>query len=149
MHYDDVCLAGTGCILSQGNRNLADFFVVNIDNTGAAEIVYDDTSNKLVQPPGTCTVQVADHCGAGVITIARQASGIGLFGTKVTGPSNAPVGGMTDASGDGLYPVIGGLNQSGMDVPSSRLGLSPDAPTLTVTIQVHAPSHPPIPIPRV
>src|SRR5438477_210265 len=126
MHYDDVCLAGTGCIESQGNRNLAVFFVVTIDNTGAAEIVLDDQANNLVQPPGTCTVQVADHCGAGVITIARQASGIGLFGTKVTGPSNAPVGGMTDASGDGLYPVIRGLNQSGMDVRSSRLGLSPD-----------------------
>src|SRR2546423_13887712 len=98
MHYDDVCLAGTGCILSQGNRNLADFFVITVDATGAAEIVYDDTSNKLVQPPGTCTVQVADHCGAGVITIARQASGPGLLGTKVSGTSNAPVTAISDAA---------------------------------------------------
>src|SRR5206468_925438 len=142
MHYDDVCLAGTGCIETQGNRNLADFFVVAIDKTGAAEIVYDDTSNKLVQPPGTCTVQVADHCGAGVITIARQASGPGLFGAKVSGPSNSPVSGMTDASGDGLYPVIGGLNQSGMDVRSSQLSLSPDGKTLNVTMQVTDLAHP-------
>src|SRR5207247_76757 len=136
MHYDDVCLQGSACITSQGNRNLADFFVVNIDRTGAAEIVYDDTSNKLVQPPGTCTVQVADHCGAGVITIARQASGTGLFGTKVTGSSNAPVSGLTDAPGDGLYPVIGGLNQPGFDVRSSHLSLSAGGTTLNVTMQV-------------
>src|SRR5436190_3449180 len=142
MHYDDVCLAGTGCIETQGNRNLADFFVVAIDKTGAAEIVYDDTSNKLVQPPGTCTVQVADHCGAGVITIARQSGGLGLFGTRVSGPSNAPASGMFDASGDGLYPVIGGANQAGMDIRASNLSLSRDGKTLTVTMQVGDLAHP-------
>src|SRR5205085_7823583 len=50
MHYNDICLQGTGCISSQGNRNLADFFAVTIDRSGAAEIVYDDTSNGLSQP---------------------------------------------------------------------------------------------------
>src|SRR5207245_3022066 len=35
MHYDDICLMGTGCILSTGNRNLADFFVITIDRTGS------------------------------------------------------------------------------------------------------------------
>src|SRR5438270_5026552 len=130
MHYDDVCLAGTGCIAQTGNRNLADFFVVNIDNSGAAEIVYDDTSNKLVQQPSPCSAQVADHCGAGVITIARQASGLGLFGTKVSGPSNSPVSGLSDPTGDALYPAIGGFNQPGMDVQSSHLSLSPDGQTV-------------------
>src|SRR5439155_24307381 len=48
MHYNDICLQGSGCITSQGNRNLADFFEVTIDASGAAEIVYDDTSNGLV-----------------------------------------------------------------------------------------------------
>src|SRR5438093_538722 len=67
MHYNDICLQGSACITSQGNRNLADFFVVTIDKTGAAEIVYDDTSNGLIQkagglvpPPG-----FVDHSGAG------------------------------------------------------------------------------------
>ena len=142
MHYDDVCLMGTGCIESQGNRNLADFFVVNIDRTGAAEIVYDDTSNNLVQAPNNCTVQVADHCGAGVITVARQSSGPGLFGTRVTGPSNSPVSSLSDPSGDGLYPVIGGVNQPGYDIRSSRLSLSPNGQTLTVTMQVSDLAHP-------
>ena len=142
MHYDDICLAGTGCIESQGNRNLADFFVVTVDKSGAAEIVYDDTSNRLVQPPNTCTVQVADHCGAGVITVARQSGGTGLFGTKVSGPSNAPLAGLGDASGDALYPVIGGTNQAGFDVQSSQLSLSPDGKTLNVTMQVTDLAHP-------
>jgi len=136
MHYDDVCLAGTGCIASQGNRNLADFFVVTVDSSGAAEIVYDDTSNKLVQSPNSCSVQVADHCGAGVITVARQSTGMGLFGTKVVGTSNAPVTGLSDPAGDALYPVIGGAGQSGMDVRSSGLSLSANGQTLTVTMQV-------------
>ena len=142
MHYDDVCLQGSACIASQGNRNLADFFAVSIDASGAAEIVYDDTSNKLVQPPGTCSVQVADHCGAGVISIARQSSGPGLFGSKVSGPSNTPVSGLSDPSGDGLYPVIGGANQSSFDVRSSRLSFSPDGSTLNVTMQVTDLAHP-------
>jgi hypothetical protein len=137
MHYNDVCLQGTGCITSQGNRNLADFFVVTIDQTGAAEIVYDDTSNGLVQPGFTPTnKQFLDHAGAGVITIARQSSGTSLFGAPVSGPSNAPVAGLTDPAGDALFPVIGGNNQRGMDIRSSQLQLSPDGQTLNVTMQV-------------
>src|SRR5207253_499413 len=132
MHYDDVCLQGSSCILSQGNRNLADFFEVNIDRTGAAEIVYDDTSNRLAQPGftpgihqvGVNDVQFVDHKGAGVITIARQSSGMGLFGAPVSGPTNTPVGGLRDPVGDALYPVIGGTNQRGMDIRSSQLHLS-------------------------
>src|SRR5207302_118200 len=95
MHYNDICLAGSGCIASQGNRNLADFFAVTIDHTGAAEIVYDDTSNGLAQAGFTPTGnQTVDHAGAGVITVARQSSGPGLFGTNVSGPSNAPTTGI-------------------------------------------------------
>ena len=144
MHYDDICLMGTGCILSTGNRNLADFFVITIDRTGSAEIVYDDTSNLLIQRPGTCAAppQVADHCGAGVITIARQSGGPGLFGTNVSGTSNAPVGGLTDPSGDALFPVIGGSNTRGMDILGSSLRLSDNGSTLNVTMQVTDLSHP-------
>jgi hypothetical protein len=68
MHYNDVCLEGTGCITSQGNRNLADFFSLTIDKSGAAEIVYDDTSNGLAQPGFTPTGnQTVDHAGAPVL----------------------------------------------------------------------------------
>jgi len=135
MHYNDICLAGSVCIAQQGNRNLADFFAVTIDKTGAAEIVYDDTSNGLVQQGFTpANQQLVDHAGAGVITIARQSSGPGLFGTNVSGPSNAPTSGMTDNFGDALYPVIGGTNVPGMDILSNSISLSGN--TLTVTTRI-------------
>src|SRR5437879_6277084 len=134
MHYDDICLQGSGCIASQGNRNLADFFAVTIDHTGAAEIVYDDTSNGLVQQGLTLTGQQADHAGAGVITVARQSSGPGLFGTNVSGPSNAPTSGITDNFGDALFPVIGGTNVPGMDILSNSISLSGNILTVTTRI---------------
>ena len=135
MHYNDICLMGSACITSQGNRNLADFFVVTIDRTGAAEIVYDDTSNGLVQKGFTpANKQFVDHAGAGVITIASQSSGTGLFGTSVSGPSNTPVSGLIRPAGAALFPVIGGSNQPGMDIRSSQLRL--DGGTVDVTMQV-------------
>src|SRR3954453_4732541 len=135
MHYDSICLAGTGCIASQGNRNLADFFEINIDCTGAAEIVYDDTSNGLIQPGfAPDNLQLVDHAGAGVVTVARQSSGPGLYGKPVSGPSRAPVSGLSDPAGDARYPVIGGANVTGMDIVGSQLSLS--GGTLTVTTKV-------------
>src|SRR3954447_11276289 len=135
MHYDGVCLEGTGCITAQGNRNLADFFSVTIDHQGAAEIVYDDTSNGLVQPGFTPTGnQTVDHAGAPLVTVARQSSGPGLLGTPVSGPSAAPVTSLGDPGGDALYPVLGGTNVPGLDVVQSSI--SQAGQTLTVTMQV-------------
>lgn len=135
MHYNDICLAGTACIAQQGNRNLADFFAVTIDKSGAAEIVYDDTSNGLVQPgftPGN--QQLVDHAGAPAVTVARQSSGPGLYGTAVSGRSNAPIDGIADVSGNARYPVIGGTNIPGMDIVGSSIGFS--GATMTVTTKV-------------
>jgi hypothetical protein len=137
VHYNDICLQGTGCITSQGNRNLADFFTVTIDRTGAAEILYDDTSNGIVQPGFTPSGnQTADHAGGAIMTIARQASGMGLYGHPVAGTPNTPVSGMTDPPGDARYPVFGGANVPGMDLLGTTLALSRDGKTLTVTTKV-------------
>src|SRR5207237_9987435 len=76
------------------------------------------------------------HPAAGVITLARQSSGLGLFGTAVTGPSNAPVSGVADPSGDALFPVIGGGGESGMDILGTSLQLSDDHRYLNVTTKV-------------
>ncbi len=140
-HYDDICLSGTNCIQSQGNRNLADFFEVNIDKGGAAEVVYADTSNMLVQPGFTPTGnQTVDHAGAPVVTVARQNGGTGLFGQPVTAPSSAPAGDQTDPADDALYPVIGGQNQPGYDLLDRKLALS--GSTLTVQFAVADLAHP-------
>jgi hypothetical protein len=137
MHYEDICLEGSACITSQGNRNLADFFSITIDKSGAAEIIYDDTSNGLVQPgftPGNA--QLVDHKGAPVVTVARQASGMGLYGKPVHGPSNRPVTGIGDPAGDARYPVIGGKNLPGLDILHSSMALSTHSHTLTVKMKV-------------
>src|SRR5439155_17637160 len=115
--------------------NHADFFSITIDQQGAAEIVYDDTSNGLVQPGFTPTGnQTVDHAGAPLVTVARQSSGPGLFGTAVSGPSSSPVTSLADPRGDALYPVLGGTNVPGLDVLQSSISQS--GQTLTVTMQV-------------
>jgi hypothetical protein len=91
MHYGSICLGGTGCIAQNppGNRNLADFFEVQVDpRSGALIVTYDDTSNNLKQhdPSGSSAPpeQVA-HTGAPVVTAIKQNGGIGLFGRPVKG----------------------------------------------------------------
>jgi hypothetical protein len=137
MHYQDVCQQGTGCITVQGNRNLADFFTVTIDQNGAAQIVYDDTSNGLFQqgfePSGNQTV---DHAGAPLATIAHQTSGMSLFGSQLSGQSNAPSTGMSDPSGDARYPVIAGSEVSALDLLGTSMSLNSSAKTLTITDKV-------------
>src|SRR5204862_3353533 len=141
MHYDGLCLQGTGCSTSQGNRNLADFFSITIDQQGAAEIVYDDTSNRLVQPGFTPTGnQTVDHAGAPLVTVARQSSGPGLLGTPVSGPSAAPVTSLGDPGGDALYPLLGGTNVPGLDSVGSAV--SQTGQTMTVKMQVAGLSRP-------
>jgi len=125
MHYNSICLLGTDCITKQGNRNLADFFADTVDSTGAAEIVYDDTSNGLVQQGFTPNnQQLVDHSGAPIVTVVRQASGMGVFGSPVTGPSSAPQTGITTNSGNARYPLISGANVPGLDVLSSSITLA-------------------------
>jgi len=135
MHFGSICLIGTNCITIQGNRNLADFFEVGIDSSGAAEIVYDDTSNGLVQPGFTPdNQQLVDHAGAPLVTILRQSSGPGVFGSQVSGSSNAVRSGIGDPAGDALYPVNGGGAIPGMDVTNVSVALS--GTTLTITLKV-------------
>src|SRR5438105_8755033 len=139
MHYNSICLLGTGCITAQGDRNLADFFTVTIDRSGAAQVEYDDTSNGLFQPAFTPTNGLADRPGAPVAPIAQQNGGPGLFGTSVSGrgnePTSAPTSGMKDPGGDAVYPVIGGTNVPGFDLTGNGLSLSKQG-TLTVTMKV-------------
>ncbi|HEU0130157.1 MAG TPA: hypothetical protein VFQ85_04105, partial [Mycobacteriales bacterium] len=120
MHYDDICLSGAGCILSQGNRNLADFFEVTIDNDGRARIVYPDTSNGLIQPGfGDATGAVGfDAPGAEVDTVLTQSTGLNAWtGAPLTpGETTAPLAGVTDPPGDALFQPIGGSPVPAADI---------------------------------
>ncbi|HKC18044.1 MAG TPA: hypothetical protein VKE27_00295, partial [Candidatus Dormibacteraeota bacterium] len=135
MHFGTICLIGTDCITIQGNRNLADFFEVGMDSTGAAEIVYVDTSNGLIQAGFTPdNQQLVDHAGAPLVTILRQSSGTGLLGTQVIGAGNGVKSSVSDARGDALYPVIGGGAVPGMDITNAAVNVS--GGTLTITVKV-------------
>ena len=72
MHTADICLAGTLCLATGGNRDLSDFQSIALDPCGRAEIVYtNDTgtgytvfaqqgggASLLSRPPAGC-VQAA------------------------------------------------------------------------------------------
>jgi hypothetical protein len=61
MHAADICLAGTLCLVTGGNRNLADFQMVGIDRCGIAQLVWTDDSR-----------------GTGYTMHARQTGGVSL-----------------------------------------------------------------------
>ena len=65
---------------------------------------------------------------------------MGLFGTLVSGPSNALMTGITDPGGDARFPVIGGQRVPGFDLTDSRLSLRNG--TLSVTLKVADLAHP-------
>jgi hypothetical protein len=141
MDLTDVCLLGTACVTALGNRNLADFFEVRTDNTGAAMIVYDDMSNGYCQPIGGCpAVQGSDHAGAPVVTVARQSSGPGLYADAagqprlVSGPSNAPVDGLADAPGDARFPLFGGPNVPQLDIVDQRISVTGQTMMITTRL---------------
>ena len=139
-HYNSICLAGTNCIESKGDRNLADFFSVAIDHSGAALVEYDDTTNGLEEAGFTPSNGLADHAGAPLVTIARQDGGPGVLGSDVTlRPGEvgaAPTDGISDPGGDALYPVIGGTAVNALDLTGTHLSLSADGSTLTVSMDV-------------
>jgi hypothetical protein len=116
MHYNDICMLGTGCITATGNRNIADFFQVVIDNDGRARIVYTDTSNNLVSAAGAA--EAADHSGAALVTVATQMTGLNAWTGKPLKPteSRSPVMATTDPVGDARYPVLGGKKVAGADI---------------------------------
>ena len=115
-HYNDICMLGTACITAQGNRNLADFFEVTIDNQGRARIVYGDTSNNLAGPSGA--VPAADHSGASVVTVSTQQSGLNAWTGKplAVKETQKPRLAISDPVGDARYPVLGGAKVDGADI---------------------------------
>jgi len=135
MHYNDICMLGTGCITATGNRNLADFFEVTIDNQGRARIVYDDTSNGLASVLGN--VEAADHSGAGLVTVATQESGLNAWTGKPlkAAESTAPVASIKDPLGDARYPVLGGAKVDAADIKTVSLARSSSTLQIKVTLK--------------
>jgi hypothetical protein len=130
-HYDDVCLLGTGCISELGNRNLADFMQVAIDRDGRARVVYNDTSNGLIQP--NVPTQL-DHAGGALVTVGTQSTGRNAWTGEPLAPleSTDPITAVTDPAGDALFKPIGGTNVPALDITGTALRV--DGNTLHVVI---------------
>ncbi|MHB8340803.1 MAG: hypothetical protein ACYDB7_06455 [Mycobacteriales bacterium] len=134
MHYGDICLLGTGCITAEGNRNLADFFELAIDGAGRARIVYDDTSNNLLQAGLGATNGSLDHSGADVVSVLTQSTGLSAWTGKPLAPraGTAPVAGITQRPGGALFPPLGGTAVPAADVTTVHLART--GATLTITV---------------
>jgi hypothetical protein len=135
MHYNDICMLGTGCITATGNRNLADFFEVTIDNDGRAVVVYDDTSNGLASALGA--VEAADHSGAAVVTTVTQQTGLDAWTGRRLRPQETrdARSSILDPPGDARYPVLGGARVTGADIERVALSRHGHALRIAVTLR--------------
>jgi hypothetical protein len=123
-HLGGVCTAGLSC---SGDRDLLDFFTVDIDHLGAANVVWAD-----------------DNTSRGSDTrnkFARQLSGVSVFKNQTIGLMNTwPIRdhSVTDPSGD-TFDELGVANPAcpGMDLLGA--GASRTADTITVSLTLAAP----------
>ena len=132
-HVGDICLQGTvGCIQNVGNRNMADFISVDIGPDGALQGTWANDSNQLATQPTTLIP------GLPITETARQVSGPQLIGSGSVSDSRfsttPTTTGITDATGDALYPVQGGTNVKQLDLTSSTVAW--DGSNVVVTMSV-------------
>ncbi|HZU12977.1 MAG TPA: sialidase family protein [Chloroflexota bacterium] len=134
-HYGGICTMGIGCTTG-GDRSLADFFQVDIDQSGAARVIWADTSDNGAS-------DASGNAGA-LIDEAQQVSGPTLFGTTLKGsaPTCAAVTSTpcaSDPTGDARYEANGsiGPNVPKLDITGSSVGLDPaDLSKLDVRLKV-------------
>jgi hypothetical protein len=124
MHYGEICNRGTLCVApedgetSGGDRTMADFFAVSLDQSDAMRLVFNDTTNQ--------------HHGAALYEV-RQLGPKTLHGKKLSRatPSNP----MADETNDAQWPHYGptapGPNVPQLDLTKLELG-QPSAGTLRV-----------------
>lgn len=138
-HYNSICLNGTGCIQTKGDRNLADFFAVAIGNDGRAYTAYADTSNALIQPLFTDIPNgegFIDHAGAEQDSLSIQSTGVNAWTGQALAPlaeSWAPVSSITNPTGQALVNnAIGGTEDKALDI--NTVGISGATSTMDVAV---------------
>jgi len=89
---DNICTAGTTCLVSGGNRNLLDYFTPSLDNDGHIGVVWSDGTNQTKMP---------------FVKVSRQATGPSLYAGKPDAHLSTRGNGEPDAAGDALYPFAG------------------------------------------
>jgi hypothetical protein len=133
MHYNDICMDGTLCAASGGNRNQADFFKVILGPDGRARIIFTDESNGLSQANNSDSA--ADHAGAALDTVVTQEGGLNGWTGKPLTPreTRAPRASITDPTGDALFKPLGGNNVTSADIKSLSMKRTSDNLVITLT----------------
>jgi hypothetical protein len=135
-HYNSICLNGTGCIESKGDRNLADFFEDTIDRDGRALVVFADTSNSLIQSQLTTTDGFLDHRGAEQDEVAIQNTGLNAWTGRplVADDTTRPIQTITSPAGDALVnKALGGTEDPGLDITAVKVRSTKKLFTVAVT----------------
>ncbi len=122
---DNICTSGTTCLATGGNRNLADYFDITMDQGGHLGFVWSDGNNATKQP---------------YVKVARQTSGPSLLAGGRTASQPVRRNGQADAAGDAVYPFAGKLvetspNRPSLDLRGTTVRLK-DATTLEVRMKV-------------
>ena len=117
MHIGDICLQGTICVASNGNRSLADFISIDIAPNGAAAMTWASDANQISTLPTSVTK------GVPITLTARQIAGPRLIGDGNLGDvrfSVASALGRGDRKGDAEFS---GANAEGLDLTGSQVDL--------------------------
>jgi hypothetical protein len=138
-HVNPICLAGLGCTAgSAHDRNLSDFFQVDVDPHGAAIVIWNDTANQI----GALT-------GSSVNAFARQLSGPSLYASAGGGSGMVSPGAQelalgqvgnaaSDVAADALTPAHSasgpGPNNPGLDL--TKISVTPSGSNLVIKAQL-------------
>ena len=148
VHIGSLCTQGLNCTVSNGNRNLLDFFQVALDPAGAANVAFaDDVS-------GTVNIEYTRQC-AGVSATSGQSIAYSCKAFLPPPPPPHPVCGVatngylatlaTDPAGDAINPTGAGGDTSSVDITNVQVKVTGTSLTTILTIANLA-TDPPTPI---
>ena len=124
VHIGSLCTQGLNCTVSNGNRNLLDFFQVALDPAGAANVAFaDDVS-------GTVNIEYTRQC-AGLSATSGQSIAYSCKAFLPPPPPPHPVCGVaangylatlaTDPAGDAINPTGAGGDTSSVDITNVQV----------------------------
>ena len=111
-HDTNICTRGTTCAAdTSANRNLLDYFGIDVDKAGHLGFVFGDTNNSTLMP---------------FVKVTREASGPSLYAGKPRAHQPMRGNGYVDALGDAKYPIAGAKsltapNRSALDLRSTTV----------------------------
>jgi len=126
-HDTNICTRGTTCAAdTSANRNLLDYFGIDVDKAGHLGFVFGDTNNATLMP---------------FVKVTREASGPSLYAGKPNAHLSMRGNGYADALGDAKYPIAGAKiltapNHKALDLQSTTVQRAPNG---DVVISVKVP----------